>query len=54
MTSTNTYRRGNVEIVVYRPSLTDDERRKREETLRRAMTAFGKTSMRQKENEVIR
>lgn len=43
---TNTYQYGLVEIVVHRPVLDDKERRKREETLRRAVTAFGKETMR--------
>lgn len=39
---TNTYTYGHAEIVVHRPALDDKEHRKREDTLRRALTAFGK------------
>ena len=39
---TNTYTYGLAEIVVHRPALDDKERRKREDTLRRALTAYGK------------
>lgn len=45
---TNTYIYGNVEIVVHRPGLDDKERQKREETLLRAVTAFGKETMKRK------
>lgn len=43
---THTYKYGLVEIVVHRPCLDDKERRKREDTLQRAVTAFGKETMR--------
>ena len=46
--TTNTYQLGNVEIVVHRPALDDKERLKREETLRRAVTAYGKAIMKRK------
>lgn len=39
---TNTYTYGLCEIVVHRPALDDKERHKREDTLRRAVAAFGK------------
>lgn len=39
---TNTYIYGLCEIVVTRPALDDKERRKREDTLRRALTVYGK------------
>lgn len=44
----NTYQLGLVEIVVHRPALDDKERLKREETLRRAVTAYGKATMKRK------
>ena len=44
---TSTYHKfGLVEIVVHRPVLDDKERHKREEVLRRALTAFGKDTIR--------
>lgn len=43
---TNTYQYGNVEIVVRRPALDSKERQKREDSLRRAVTAYGKETMR--------
>lgn len=48
---TNTYQYGLVEIVVHRPALDDKERRKREEALRRAVTAFGKETIRKAVSE---
>ena len=39
---THTYQYGLVEIVVHRPGLDEKERHKREDTLRRAVAAFGK------------
>lgn len=45
---TNTYEYGLVEIVVHRPALDDKERQMREATLRRAVTAFGKETMKRK------
>ena len=39
---THTYQYGLCEIVVHRPALDDKERHKREDTLRRAVAAFGK------------
>lgn len=39
---TNTYTYGNVEIVVHRPCLDDNERQKRENGLRRALATFGR------------
>lgn len=48
---TNTYQYGLIEIVVHRPALDDKERQKREETLRRAVTAFGKETIRKAVNE---
>jgi hypothetical protein len=45
---THTYQRGLVEIVVHRPILDDKERQKREETVLRAMSTFGKEAMRQR------
>ena len=44
---TNTYEYGLVEIVVHRPALDDKERQKREEALRRAVTAYGKALTRE-------
>ena len=38
----HTIQYGNVEIIVYRPILTDDERKKREETVKRALVPIGK------------
>lgn len=53
---THTYVYGNVEIAVHRPALDEKERHKREDTLRRAVAAFGKESMRKavSENEIQR
>lgn len=48
MEQVKTYTYGNVEIVVHRPVIDDKERVKREETLRRAVAAFGKATMRRK------
>lgn len=45
---TNTYEHGNVSIVVHRPHLDEKERQKREETLRRALAAYGKETMKRK------
>lgn len=44
--TTNTYRHGNVEIVVYRPVLDDKERQKREEAVKRALVCVGKDMLR--------
>lgn len=41
-----TYRYGNAEIVVHRPALSEQERVKREATLRRALIAYGKETVR--------
>lgn len=51
--TTHTYRYGCAEIVVYRPILDEQERRKREETLRRALTSFGKAMVRGGERDVL-
>lgn len=48
---THTYQFGLVEIVVHRPVLDDKERHKREETLRRALTTFGKETIRKAVSE---
>ena len=45
---TNTYQFGLAEIVVHRPCIEDNERRKREEVVLRAMSAFGRETTRQK------
>ena len=45
---TNTYRRGNVEIVVHRPVLDDQARRKQEENIKRALVCMGKAMMQQR------
>lgn len=45
---TNTYEYGCVSIVVHRPELDDKERQKREAALLRAVTAYGKETMKQK------
>lgn len=44
---TNTYIHSHIEIVVHRPGLDDKERQKREEALRRAVTAYGKAVIRE-------
>ena len=44
----STYQFGPVEVVVHRPILDEKERLKREETLRRAVTAYGKAIMKRK------
>ena len=44
----STYTYGNVEIVVHRPAIDDKERMKREETLRRAVAAYGKATIKRK------
>lgn len=49
MERTNTYQYGLVEIVVHRPILDEKERKKREETLRRAVEAYGKRTIKMKE-----
>ena len=49
MEQVNTYTYGNVEIVVHRPVIDDKERIKREETLRRAVAAFGKACLKRRE-----
>lgn len=48
MSKTNTYRYGTIEIVVHRPTLDEKERKKREASLERAMTAYGKEMMKRK------
>ena len=45
---THTYKYGLVEIVVHRPSLDEKERHKREDALRRAISAFGKETLKRK------
>ena len=40
--TTQTIQYGNVEIIVYRPILDDDERKKREEAVKRALLPIGK------------
>jgi hypothetical protein len=40
--ATTTLVYGNVEIVVYRPILTEEERKKREAVVHRALVQFGK------------
>lgn len=44
--TTHTYQHGNIEIVVYRPILEDDERKKREKNLERALMEYGKAMVR--------
>ena len=51
--ATHTYKYGCAEIVVHRPILDDQERRKREETLRRALNRFGKAMVRGGERDVL-
>ena len=51
---TNTYKFGRVEIVVHRPELTAKDREKREESLKRAMMAYGKEMMKRGESYVDR
>lgn len=41
----STYKYGNVEIVVHRPDLSNEERAKREATVRMALIAYGKETM---------
>ena len=41
----HTYRYGNAEIVVHRPDLSNEERAKREATVRRALIVYGKETM---------
>lgn len=37
---------GRVEVVVYRPTLDDQERHKREEQVKRALTVYGREMVR--------
>lgn len=41
----HTMQYGNVEIIVYRPILDDDERKKRERAIERALTIYGKAQV---------
>lgn len=50
--TTHTYQYGCAEIVVHRPILDDNERKKREESLRRALASFGKAMVRGGERDV--
>ena len=45
------YTHGNAEIVVYRPVLDEKERKKRENEIVRALTEFGKESVRRRNTE---
>ena len=45
---THTYEYGCVQIVVHRPDLDAKERKKREESLKRALTMYGKEMMKRK------
>ena len=48
------YTHGNAEIVVYRPApdtITDKERKKREDVIVRALTEFGKDRVRRRNAE---
>ena len=48
---THTYQYGPCEIIVHRPVLDDKERVKRENAVKRALTAFGKETMRKAVSE---
>lgn len=50
--TTHIYQYGCAEIVVHRPILDDQERKKREESLRRALSCYGKALMRGGERDV--
>lgn len=43
---THTYEYGNITIVVHRPGLDDNERRKREAVLQTAIACYGKAIVR--------
>lgn len=51
---TNSYIYGHIEIVVHRPGLDDKERHKREEALRRAVTAYGKAMIRENKGGIYK
>lgn len=47
--TTCTYKYGSAEIVVHRPIIKEQERKKREEAIKQALVCYGKSKLAQRE-----